>query len=147
MNRRLKHSAGFSLVELMIVAIIVAILAAIAFPSYMQHVRKSRRTDAKTALLDAAARQEKVFSTQNLYGGAPGDLGYAGAAYPVQIQSSGQTFYQLTVATANSGTTYTATAAPVGAQAGDDCGSYVINNLGVQSNTGTSNGATSATCW
>jgi type IV pilus assembly protein PilE len=147
MNRRSKYSAGFTLVELMITVLIVAILAAIAYPSYTQYVRKSRRTDAKTALLDAAARQERIFGTQNVYAGTPAGLGYAGAAFPVSIQSSGQTFYQLTVAVGNPATSYTATATPVGAQAGDDCGSYVITNLGAQSNTGLANGATSATCW
>jgi len=147
MTGRPGRSAGFSLVELMITVVIAAILAAIAYPSYTQYVHKSRRTDARTALLDLAARQERFFSTQNLYSGTPAELGYAGAAFPVQIQSSGQVFYQLSVVTANSRTTYTATATPVGPQATDDCGSYVIDQLGRQSNSGLKSGATSATCW
>lgn len=147
MSGRPGHSAGFSLVELMIAVVIAAILAAIAIPSHTQYVQKSRRTDAKVALLDLAARQERFFSMRNLYSGTPAELGYAGAAFPVQIQSSGQIFYELSVVTANSRTTYTATATPVGPQTTDDCGSYVIDQLGRQSNTGLTSGATSVTCW
>ncbi|HET9108841.1 MAG TPA: prepilin-type N-terminal cleavage/methylation domain-containing protein, partial [Steroidobacteraceae bacterium] len=43
---------GFTLIELMIAVVVVAILMAIAVPSYESYVEKSRRTDAKTALLD-----------------------------------------------------------------------------------------------
>jgi len=147
MIRRPARSLGFSLVELMITVVIAAILAAIAYPAYTQYVQKARRTDAKTALLDLAARQERFFSTQNLYSGTPAELGYAGASFPVQIQSSGQIFYALRVVTANSRTTYTATATPLGPQATDGCGTYVIDQLGRQSNTGLASGVTSASCW
>ncbi|WP_373378275.1 type IV pilin protein [Cupriavidus nantongensis] len=142
-----RAAAGFTLIELMITVAIAAILAAIAYPSYTEHVRKSRRTDAKTALLDLAARQERLFSTQNVYSGTPAALGYAGQAFPVQIQSGGQVYYQLTVVAGNPPTSYTATAAPVGAQAGDDCGSYTLNHLGLQGNTGMRAGVASAQCW
>ncbi|NUO86733.1 MAG: type IV pilin protein [Cupriavidus sp.] len=142
-----RAAAGFTLIELMITVAIAAILAAIAYPSYTEHVRKSRRTDAKTALLDLAARQERLFSTQNVYGGTPAALGYAGPAFPVEIRSGGQAYYQLTVVAGNPATSYTATAAPVGAQAGDDCGSYTLNHLGLQGNTGMRAGVASAQCW
>ncbi|PZX29507.1 putative TYPE 4 fimbrial BIOGENESIS TRANSMEMBRANE pilE-related PROTEIN [Cupriavidus phytorum] len=142
-----RAAAGFTLIELMITVAIAAILAAIAYPSYTEHVRKSRRTDAKTALLDLAARQERLFSTQNVYGGTPAALGYAGDAFPVAVQSGGQAYYQLTVVAGNPATSYTATAAPVGPQAGDDCGSYTLNHLGLQGNTGMRAGVASAQCW
>lgn len=142
-----RAAAGFTLIELMITVAIAAILAAVAYPSYTEHVRKSRRTDAKTALLDLAARQERLFTTQNVYGGTPAALGYAGPAFPVAIQSGSQAYYQLTVVAGNPATTYTATATPVGPQAGDDCGSYTINHLGMQGNTGMRAGVASAQCW
>jgi type IV pilus assembly protein PilE len=50
-------SRGFTLVELMVVIVIASILMAIAIPSYKTSIRKSRRTDAKTALLDLAGRE------------------------------------------------------------------------------------------
>ena len=58
-----QHSRGMTLIELMIVVVIVSILASIAVPSYIQQVRKSRRVQAKTALLDLAGREERYFST------------------------------------------------------------------------------------
>lgn len=56
MGNRIK---GFTLIELMIVVVVVAILAAIALPSYHDFVRKSRRADALTKMLDAQLVVEK----------------------------------------------------------------------------------------
>ena len=58
---------GFTLIEVMIAVAIVGILVAVAFPAYNQSVRKSRRSDAKAALLDLAQREERYFSTTNQY--------------------------------------------------------------------------------
>ena len=58
---------GFTLVEIMIVIAILGILSAIAIPSYQEYIRKSRRTDAKEALLSAAALQERYFLQNNHY--------------------------------------------------------------------------------
>jgi type IV pilus assembly protein PilE len=64
---RLKKTCGFSLIELMIVLGIVAILAAIAYPSYRDSVRKARRVDAKSALTDIAQMQETFFARNGTY--------------------------------------------------------------------------------
>ena len=58
-----KIIGGFTLIELMIVTAIVAILAAIAFPSYSESVQKSRRSDAYDALLDCASAQARNFTS------------------------------------------------------------------------------------
>jgi type IV pilus assembly protein PilE len=138
-----RRALGFSLIELMVTVAIAGILAAIAYPSYTQYVMRSRRSDAKTALLDLAARQERLFSMQNQYSNSPTALGYS-TAFPVQILSSGQAYYQLRVTLTNA-TTYTAFADPINAQATDTaCGTFSITNLGVQSVTGTQ---TAASCW
>lgn len=133
---------GFTLIELMVVVAIVGILASIAYPSYTENVRTSRRTDAKTALLDFATRQERFFTMQNRYSASPGTLGYA--RLPVEVQSSGQAFYRLAVRQ-DTPTTYVATATPINAQQGDACGSYTIDHLGAQGNEG--NTRPSAQCW
>jgi type IV pilus assembly protein PilE len=135
---------GFTLIELMIVVALIAILTAIAYPSYVSHVSKTRRADAKTALLDLAARQERFFSINNVYATTPGQLGYSGTAFPVDVQTSSQAYYQLT-ASANPSTTFAASAVPTGAQSNDSCGTYTVNQLGVQGNG--NNTTASADCW
>jgi type IV pilus assembly protein PilE len=134
---------GFTLIEVMVVVAIVAILAAIAYPSYLRQIQKSRRTDAKTALLDLATREERFFTMNNAYAGTAANLGYGGT-FPIDVLSSGTAFYQLKVSAA-SAAGFTATATPVGTQAGDTlCGTYTIDQLGTQTNSGT---GTPADCW
>lgn len=77
------NARGFTLIELMIVVAIVAILAAVAVPSYQSSIRKTNRQDAREALLDFAARQEKYRLANSKYA-IPGEykteLGYASAS-------------------------------------------------------------------
>jgi type IV pilus assembly protein PilE len=137
---------GFTLIELMIAVAIVSILATIAVASYTSYVKKSRRTDARSALLDLAGREEKLFSVANAYSALPSDLGYAGP-WPVKV---GSNYYEVTVAspdtTQPAGTpSYSITAVPVGTQAGDTtCTSLSVNQLGAQSATPAAN---TSTCW
>ena len=136
---------GFTLVELMIAMAISAVLIAIGLPSYKSYVEKSRRTDARNALLDLASRQEKFFSTNNAYTSDPSALGYGGSAFPVAVQQSGSTYYNLRLTLASNRLTWTATAEPLGAQSSDACGNFTLTNLGVQGNTG--NSQPTARCW
>ena len=64
---KLKRQRGFTLMEVMITVAIIGILAAIAFPSYQDSMRKSRRTDGKNALSQAAANMERYYSENNGY--------------------------------------------------------------------------------
>ena len=64
-----KTQYGFTLIELMITVAIIAILAGIAYPSYLSQVRRSNRTEARTALLQAQVAQEKFFLQYNRYAG------------------------------------------------------------------------------
>jgi type IV pilus assembly protein PilE len=134
---RIPGSGGFTLIELMVVIVIVAILATVAIPGYQSQIRKSRRTDAKTALLDLAAREERYSSTHSAYTGTFGDLGYAGD-WP---QSVGGGFYQITVSfTADTPNAFSAIAEPVSGKGQDkdtDCLTFKIDNVGVQDATGT----------
>src|SRR2546430_1240950 len=58
-RNRIKKSVGFTLIELMITVVVIAILAAIAYPSYQDHLRKGRRASAQAFMVDAANRQQQ----------------------------------------------------------------------------------------
>ena len=60
---------GFTVIELMIVVMIVAILVAIAYPSYIQYVRKSKRGEAQQLLLNWSINQEIYRSSNTSYAG------------------------------------------------------------------------------
>jgi type IV pilus assembly protein PilE len=148
---------GFSLIELVVAMLIIAILAAIAVPAYSNYTRKAHRTEAKSAVLDIASLEERYFSTNNVYSAQPSDMGFAtGTAVPFTVGSG---YYQITVlsktdATApanatSAGTpatfTITATVTPGSDQAKDaGCQSFTITSQGLQTNTGTD---TAANCW
>jgi type IV pilus assembly protein PilE len=62
-----ERTRGFTLIELMITLVIVAILAGIAVPSYRNYVLRSHRVEATSALLRVAAAQEKFYLQNNTY--------------------------------------------------------------------------------
>jgi type IV pilus assembly protein PilE len=143
------RSAGFTLIELMVTVVVASILVAIAVPTYTAQVRKSRRTDAKTALLDLAGREERFFSTNNgAYTAVASSLGYSGS-FPVTIGSG---YYQIAAPVVVAGTTtavatFSITATPIGTQLNDpSCASFTINSQGQQSATGT-DPSPSVDCW
>jgi type IV pilus assembly protein PilE len=149
--------AGFTLIELMITLAIGAILAAIAIPMYQKQVQQSRRTDARTAVLDLAGREERYLSVSASYTNVPSNLGYApvggGGAFPVVVGSG---YYQLTVAVpavvAPNPPTYVVSAVPVAGspQLKDlQCQYFSVDNTGKQFSSATGAGGTdtSSTCW
>ena len=123
-------SRGFTLTEILIVVAIMGILAAIAYPSYQDSVRKSRRADARAVLLEAAQFMERRY-TENL------TAGYAGVALPANLtvspsgSAAGSQYYDITV-TNLAQNTFTLNAAPTGAQSSDKCGTLTLTNTGVK---------------
>ena len=117
---------GFTLVELMVITLVVAILAAIAVPGYTSQVRKSRRTEARNALLDAAAREERFYATHNFYSVTAAELGYD--ALPTNV---GGNYYSLSVActvTNNVCVDFRLTATPINTQLKDTaCATFTLN--------------------
>jgi type IV pilus assembly protein PilE len=152
--RSSRPRGGFTLIELMIVVAIATILFALAVPSYITYIRQSRRTEAKTALLDLAAREERFLSTNPAaYTAVPGNLGYTGfgAANPV-----GNGYYFLTVCSPAAlacapnppaAPSFSVLATPVAgqSQAQDlQCTSYSVDSTGQQFATGSQ---TAVYCW
>lgn len=58
---------GFTLIEVMIVVAIIGILSAIAYPSYTASVRKGKRAQARTAILELMQQQERYMTQRNTY--------------------------------------------------------------------------------
>ena len=64
---QLLRRRGFTLIELMIAVALVAILAAVALPSYREYIKRSSRGAAQSELVELAAVQEKIFLNSNAY--------------------------------------------------------------------------------
>ena len=66
---------GFSLIEVMITVVIIGILAAVAYPSYLEYVRKGNRSAAQTFMMTIASRQEQYLLTNRTYTATISNLG------------------------------------------------------------------------
>jgi type IV pilus assembly protein PilE len=108
---------GFTLIELMIVVAVVAILAAIAIPSYLEQTRKGRRADALRSVGDMQLALERWRAENPSYANC-GGAGCGSGTYPTFPTSL---YYTITVPNAGV-STYTITATPAGTQQGDRCG-------------------------
>jgi type IV pilus assembly protein PilE len=148
---RRRAQGGFTLIELMIAVAIVGILLRLAYPAYTASVKKSRRADAKTALLDVAQREERYLATTNVYTVSAPAMGYATGttittAAPMSVLSGSKAYYEVAVSMPTT-TQFIVTASPIAgtAQTQDtQCGSFSIDNTGKQSITGT---GSAADCW
>ncbi len=134
---------GFTLIEIMIVVAVLGILTAIALPSYNSYVQKSRRSDARAALMEAANRQQQFILNRSTFTTNMQDLGYA-----TDPARSPDGFYTFDAAQCAGGVAltrcYVLTATPVGPQTGDAaCTSFTLTSAGTKAATGTS----AATCW
>lgn len=145
----MKKQQGFSLMELMIVVVIVGIIATIAFPSYQEQMRNTRRADCSGALASFGNAMERYYTVNNTYEGA----GPAGAdtgaptIFPNTCPIDGGTpTYNLTIQAAN-GSTFEVRAAPTGVQAYDKCGTLTLTNTGRKNITGAATGMTPEKCW
>ncbi len=132
---------GFTLIELMIVIVLLAILAGIAVPSYRNYVLRANRADATAMLLKVRSAQEKFFLQNDRYM-TDADL----AARSLATSDNG--YYTVTTAEQNPAPPpdflLTAVPAPGGRQATDTgCASFTINDLGQRN----SSPSPAATCW
>jgi type IV pilus assembly protein PilE len=132
-----RSTAGFTLIELMIVVAIIAILGAIAIPSYNSHVLRGKRAEGRSALMDLAAREERYFSDNNRYTANLANLNYADPGSCTAAGTQTETC-KYTVTAAVSGANdknFTVTATPTFEDT--ECGALTITNTGDKGEGGT----------
>jgi len=102
-----RTSGGFTLIELMLALVVLAILAMVAIPSYQDSIRKGRRGDAIAGLNRLQLAQERFRSNNPTYASAVASMAGMVADspeghYTASVDSSSATAYQMT-ATAKAG--------------------------------------------
>ena len=128
-----------TLIELLIVVVIIGILAAIAYPSYQEQVRKTRRADGKAMLMEVAQKLERCYTRFASYDAAACDIV---ADLAADIDSE-ERYY--VISGAPTPATFTLTATPQGDQTNDaKCDALTLTNTGDQGSSGT---ADSDECW
>lgn len=127
-----RKRGGFTLIELMITVAVIAILAAIALPSYTQYVIRSKRSAAQAQMMDIANRQQQFLIANRSYADKPA-LTASGYALPSEVASNYS--YDVTLSPPGvPGFTLTLTPLGTGTQASD--GALTLNSEGVKTPAG-----------
>jgi type IV pilus assembly protein PilE len=124
------QSLGFTLIEVTVAGAIIAILIAIAYPSYQEHVLRARRADAQQFMLDIASREEHEMLNARSYTTV---IGAGGLNLTPSPDLAYRYSFGVTVnATPPPG--YLITASAIGPQVRD--GNLTLDNLGIKSPAG-----------
>ena len=125
MYKMKRANQGFTLIEILIVIVIIGILASVALPAYQDSIKKSKRADAKGALLSLANAMERYFTTNGTYTDAD-----AATIFSDQVPVDGGTAYYTLSIPDNDGTSYTLRATPTNSMAGD--GNMELTSTGIR---------------
>ncbi|EWH00615.1 hypothetical protein Q427_18525 [Halomonas sp. BC04] len=113
----IRHTAGFTLIELMIAVAVIGILAAIAIPSYQGYVERARVSDGQAKLMELAGQLERCFTNNYTYEGC--------VSLPADSDDG---YYEITGPP--SPTSFTLTATHSGNQVKADCKTLTIDQTG-----------------
>ena len=149
-----RRSAGFTLIEVMIVVVIIGILSSIAYPSYQDYVKQARRADAQASLMELAQFMERHYTSK---GGYLAD-GQSGSAPSLPFSSSpkdgANAAYTLALSTGKTygftAQTYRLEAKPINMMAKDKCGTLTLDYRGKRGiEVGGKSGSASeiSSCW
>ena len=133
-------AAGFTLIELMITVAVMGVLAAIAYPSYMNYVARGNRSAAQSFMLEVTSRQERYLLDARQYAA---DLATLGMTVPDTVSPN----YSVTITGVTAAPPgYVVQAAPIGGQANNDanCGTLTISGTGAKAASGPGG---VANCW
>jgi type IV pilus assembly protein PilE len=139
MNPPSKRTSGFTLIELMITVAIVAVLGAVAYPSYIGYIVRSNRAAAQSYLMEMSGLQQRYLLDARQYGAASA----IGVSAPGNLSS----IYSFTTTPASGPPpSFTVTATPLGKQLARDtkCGTMTLDQAGTKTASG-SGGV--AGCW
>lgn len=127
---------GFSLLELMIALAIIAILAAIGYPSYQDHLRKGRRAAAQAFVLETASRQQQYLLDARAYAVGADAIAALNLSVPTEVAS----FYTVTIdpAAPTIPPTYTIRAVPIAGSGQDLDGELTLDQAGHKTRAGQS---------
>ena len=147
-----RKAGGFTMIELMIVVAIVGILTAVAYPAYTSHIRKGRRAEVQTFMMDIALRERQYFTDTHTYAlDAGGTMAYT--TLNLTLPTSLTNYYTVTTA-ARAGITpsFQVTATALNDQTKDKVGSVTIKALtiddtGAKGTVDSSNVTRSSLAW
>jgi len=133
---------GFTLIELMITIAVVAILSAIALPSYTSYVARGKITDGLASLADYRIRMEQYFQDNRNYGAA-------NSACPVALPTSPYFTFSCTTGSTTPTGSYTATATSISGTLGAATGdyTYTLNETNTKSTTKFKGSSVTKSCW
>lgn len=113
-----RNYSGFSLIELMIALIIVAILAMIAVPSYLTSIQQSYRYEAQQSMIELGQQLERYYSRNGVYSGSTATAGnYSNTHYTLSFSTLEDDQYEVS-------------ATPINGQKSDDCSTLTLDYLG-----------------
>ena len=130
-----RRTLGFTVIELVIALVIIAILGALALPSFLTALRKGNRADAKAIVMETAQYMERYYTTNKTYVGAA----VLSAVSPKGSAGAGVK-YNVSWSVTPTASAYTIQAVPANNQVGDTCGTLTLSSTGAQ--TGATGG-----CW
>ncbi len=145
----LRRQRGVTRIELVVVMIIIGILAAVAISSYRAYVIRSRRSDAKDALLALANQQENHYLQCNTFATAIGAVTSCADGKLQGTSLSRNGWYSLAISAANA-TTFTVTAtAVIGADQYQDipCRMFIVDQAGVRTAADSGGADNTDECW
>ena len=123
---RPRRRQGFTLIEVMITVAIIAILSAIAYPSYQQYIRRGKRAAAQSQMLDIASREQQFLLANRAYADTTALLA-SGFALPTDVSANYS--FDVTPGTASL-PSFVINFTAINGQSGD--GNLSLDNLGVK---------------